>query len=285
MATDTNHAPVEKDTNGNYNFRGDIDHVDHAEALQRMRTAGSISMSPELFEKLYLSPQNAVKGDLRKTFGNPTPLALIGFLLSLFPLSMDLMGWRSISGTAAGQASIGAYFFCGGLLMILGSVGEWLLGNTFPFVVFGSFGGFWLTFGATLQPANAAVSAYTNPTDFYSSFGFFFIAMGLLCLIYLVCSIRTNVAFFIIFLTLVVAFGALTGAYWQTAAGNAVIAGKLLKVAGAFVFVTCLSGWWIFVAIMLASLDFPFALPVGDLSHIIRGASDRQSAKVNGHKV
>jgi len=34
----------------------------------------SLSISPELFEKLYLSPQNAVKGDLRKTFGNPTPL-------------------------------------------------------------------------------------------------------------------------------------------------------------------------------------------------------------------
>lgn len=43
-------------------------------ALKRIRTAGSISISPELFEKLYLSPENRVKGDLRKTFGNPTPL-------------------------------------------------------------------------------------------------------------------------------------------------------------------------------------------------------------------
>lgn len=46
--------------------------TDHA--LHRIRTAGSISISPELFEKLYLSPQTQVKGDLRKTFGNPTPL-------------------------------------------------------------------------------------------------------------------------------------------------------------------------------------------------------------------
>lgn len=42
--------------------------------LERVRTAGTISMSPELFEKLYLGPQNTVAGDLRKTFGNPTPL-------------------------------------------------------------------------------------------------------------------------------------------------------------------------------------------------------------------
>jgi hypothetical protein len=46
------------------------------DALKRMRTAGSISLSPELFEKLYLSPQNKVKGDLRKTFANPTPMSV-----------------------------------------------------------------------------------------------------------------------------------------------------------------------------------------------------------------
>jgi succinate-acetate transporter protein len=34
------------------------------------------------------------------------------------------------------------YFFFGGLLMIIGAVFEFLLGNTFPFVVFGSFGMF-----------------------------------------------------------------------------------------------------------------------------------------------
>jgi hypothetical protein len=43
-------------------------------ALQKIRTAGSVAVPPELFEKLFLSPQIAVKGDLRKTFGNPTPL-------------------------------------------------------------------------------------------------------------------------------------------------------------------------------------------------------------------
>jgi hypothetical protein len=48
--------------------------MDSDTALRRIRTAGSISISPELFEKIYLSPQNAVKGDLRKIVGNPTPL-------------------------------------------------------------------------------------------------------------------------------------------------------------------------------------------------------------------
>jgi hypothetical protein len=65
------------------------------------------------------------------------------------------MGWRGTGGAGVGAAGTGTYFFFGGLLMILGSVGEvrnsiiilylyslvqFLLGNTFPFVVFGSFG-------------------------------------------------------------------------------------------------------------------------------------------------
>jgi hypothetical protein len=47
---------------------------DRMETLNRFRSAASVSMTPELFEKLYLSPQNKVHGDLRKTFANPTPM-------------------------------------------------------------------------------------------------------------------------------------------------------------------------------------------------------------------
>ncbi len=43
-------------------------------ALHKIKTSGSITISPELFEKMYLTPQTPVKGDLRKMFGNPTPL-------------------------------------------------------------------------------------------------------------------------------------------------------------------------------------------------------------------
>lgn len=66
----------------------------------------------ELFEKIYLNPQQAVKSDLRSTFGNPTPLALLGFLLSLSPLSCQMMGWRGAGGGAdAGIADVGSYYF------------------------------------------------------------------------------------------------------------------------------------------------------------------------------
>lgn len=108
------------------------------EAINKIRTANSVTISPELFEKIYLNPQNAVKGDLRSTFANPTPLALLGFLLSLSPLSCELMGWRGAGGD--GIATVGAYWFVGGFLMSLGGILEFFLGNTFSFVVFCSFG-------------------------------------------------------------------------------------------------------------------------------------------------
>lgn len=71
------------------------------DALREIATNRSVVMSAEQFEKLYLSPHNKVKGELRRTFGNPTPMALIGFLLCLQPLCCTLMGWRGASNFAA----------------------------------------------------------------------------------------------------------------------------------------------------------------------------------------
>lgn len=79
--------------------------------------------------------------------------------------------------------------------------------------------------------------------------------------------------------------------------GNAAFAGKLQIAAGAFTFITCACGWWIFLAIMLASLDFPIQLPgkspvlcgsivfwltllvVGDLSTLIKPMSQKMADK------
>lgn len=126
----------------------------------------------------------------------------------------------------------------------------------------------------------------------------------MICFVFLICSLRTNIVFFTIFFTLVCAFGCLAGAYFNLALvyenpENTIAAAKaaklvvvssspisymegplltlIVKAGGAFTFVTSLAGWWIFVAIMLASLDFPISLPVGDLSHIIKGRSQKKT--------
>jgi len=187
--------------------------------------------------------------------------------------------------------------------MLLGGFLEFILGNTFPSIVFSSFGAFWLTFASTLQPFYNAYGAYSpDPTKpglglesvgFNASFAFFLIFMGVLCTIYFICSLRTNVVFMVIFLTLICAFGCLAGAFFQLAnayaaaavndaamsASHAATAGRCVVAGGAFTFVTSMAGWWIFFAIMLAALDFPFQIPVGDLSTMIKGASERKQER------
>lgn len=58
--------------------------------------------------------------------------------------------------------------------------------------------------------------------------------MAMLCFVFLICSVRTNIVFVIIFLTLVLCLGLITGAYWALASdyvGNALYAGRLLVVS------------------------------------------------------
>ena len=180
------------------------------------------------------------------------------------------MGWRGAGGD--GTAGVGFYYWFGGLLMFTGGVLEWVLGNTFSATVYTSYGAFWFALGTTLTPAFNAYGAYaTDPTQpwkglqnstYDASFGFFMLFMALLSLIYLVCALRTNVIYCVIFATLVMVFGFLTGYHWIKAIGHMQIAMKLEKAAGASGFISVLSGWYIFFSQMLASVDFPIVIPV-----------------------
>jgi succinate-acetate transporter protein len=173
--------------------------------------------------------------------------------------------------------------------MILGSFLEFILGNTFPFVVFGSFGAFWLTFAATLTPQYNASIAYdpahpaTSASDpvFASTFAYFQLYMGLLCFVFLICSLRTNVVFFAIFLLLVPAFTLLAGVFWKIAEGTPealATAVKAQHAAGGLTFAVALLGWYLLFVQLLASVDFPLNLPVGDLSRFIKGANEKAKA-------
>lgn len=90
--------------------------------MNKVQTMASIQMTPEMFEKLYLSPQTKTSNDLVRRVGNPTPIALIGFVLATTPLSMDLMKWRGAAGT--GAWGTGMILFFGGFMMALGGLFE-----------------------------------------------------------------------------------------------------------------------------------------------------------------
>ncbi|KAF4253100.1 hypothetical protein KXW98_006851 [Aspergillus fumigatus] len=234
----------------------------------------SVTLSAEQFEKLYLSPLTQRQGMLSKQMGNPTPLALGGFVITTTPLSCCLMGWRGATGS--GIAFTGPIIFLGGGLLVLTSILEFILGNTFPCVVFGTIGAFWFAFGCTMTPAfNAAAPFSTSATDtvaglsspdFLNTYAFLFIWMGVLMLIFLACATRTNAVYVAIFTTLTLVFGFLSGAYWRLAVADALVGNRLVVAAGACLFVASMLGFYLLVAQLFDSVGLPVRLPVGDLS-------------------
>jgi uncharacterized protein len=90
------HTPRPKANMGNdMTFHSDGSRRD---TLRKFRSAESIIIPRDVFEKLYLSPQQPAAGHYRKTFGSPTPVALVGFLLLVTPNACALMGWRGADG-------------------------------------------------------------------------------------------------------------------------------------------------------------------------------------------
>ncbi|KAJ5610851.1 hypothetical protein N7510_007570 [Penicillium lagena] len=255
-----------------------------AEMLRRIQTGESVLLPipRDAFEKLYLSPKTPTAGNLARTFGNPTPVCLMGFLLAATPASMAVMGWRGSGGN--GGAILPVFIFFGGMIQVVGAVGEWILGNTFSCALFFTYGTFWIVQGTTLIPDFGTGTQY-SPTgnglegmktaEYSATIGLYYVILSVVTFVYLICSIRTNAALFIALFLLVIAFALYAGMYFQIALGNAAQAATLQQYAGGFNFALCLPIWHIFVAQILEAVDFPISLPVGDLSTIVLGKTQK----------
>jgi uncharacterized protein len=132
----------------------------------------------------------------------------------------------------------------------------------------------WLLFHETF-PAQERHKVASPRLNLLHRFAFFLCSMGLLCFIYCIASTRTNLVFFI-FLLLVVTFGCFAGAFWHNTQGHAATGTILQHVGAALAFVICLLGWYIFFVLILAAVDFPYQLPLRDLSTVVKGASEKK---------
>ena len=118
----------------------------------------------------------------------------------------------------------------GGLLGILGAIGEFILGNSFSTMVFGIYGSFFLAYGATLQPAYNAYGAFSpdpsNPSagimapPFLAGIGFLGLMMALFSFFAMICSVRTNAVFVFVFVCLTFAFSFFAASNWYGADGD-----------------------------------------------------------------
>ena len=56
----------------------------------RYEPARIVTLTPELYERLFISPKTPLAGNLRSRFGNPTPIGVLGFSVRVIPLAISL---------------------------------------------------------------------------------------------------------------------------------------------------------------------------------------------------
>ncbi|EXJ67178.1 uncharacterized protein A1O5_09825 [Cladophialophora psammophila CBS 110553] len=264
MATDLQHTPTSTER----------DMIEEKPALAHTVSSGAISISPELFEKLYLTPKVPHAGDNIKRFANPTPLGFVGFVISTMTFAMVMMGWGGASGLSP---VVGIFFFVGPVLLVLTVIFEWIMGNFFSMMVCGLFAVFWLSFGMLQLPTLGLAEPYspsgTNAVigsaskEYNAVIALYLIVWGFALFTFFIFTLKTNLVFALIFFFVTAGAWVLSGAYWKVSTGDYDTAGDLQKTGGALLFIVGCLGWYMTFVMMAAEMRLAVKLPVGDLSH------------------
>jgi succinate-acetate transporter protein len=263
------------------NYAGDKAVNSHANDLSRQVT---LQLSSEQYERLFFQPSQA-KGDLSKRLGNPTLLGVLGFMIPFTTIVLSFLQFEGSSVFSVNAIS-GSFLFFGGIAMTIAGIGEFILGNTFPFVAFIVYGTHWVVLAYLSNTSNGILAGYTdgllNP-EYNAGQGNYNLVMAIVSFVFLLGSIRTNVPFVILFIGLVLLFSFVSAASYQlgynpTPAGLA-HAIHYYRIAGGFGFVAMTSGWYLTLIQVFAATGIPVPLPIFDLSHLVfpNGTKDQKA--------
>ncbi|KAK3711694.1 Meiotically up-regulated protein 86 protein [Vermiconidia calcicola] len=213
------------------------------------------------------------KIDPNRKFANPAPLGLCGFALTTFVLSLINLNTRGISEP---NIVIGAAFAYGGLCQLLAGMWEMAVGNTFGATALSSYGGFWIGTAIILTPGGFEIIhelELNGPMPFFYSFGFYLMGWFIFTFILLLCTLRSTVAFFLLFFTLDMAFLLLGIAYLLPFEG-APQAG-CLKAGGVFGLLAAFLAWYNALAGIADSSNSFFVVPVAHFPWSDKGRQER----------
>jgi len=175
------------------------------------------------------------KGVEGRKFANPAPLGLSAFALTTFVLGLINVGTRGIT---APNIVVALAFGYGGLIQLLAGMWEMAVGNTFGATALSSYGGFWISFGIILTPGGfdivASIEAADKAAGFTNSFGLFLMGWFIFTFLLLICTLKSTVAFFLLFFTLDMAFLLLSIGYLKGGSGKCITAGGGFALAAAF---------------------------------------------------
>ncbi|KAK4555089.1 Meiotically up-regulated protein 86 protein [Recurvomyces mirabilis] len=197
-----------------------------------------------------------------RKFANPAPLGLSAFALTTFLLSLINMGTRGITGPSL---VIGAAFAYGGLVQLLAGMWEMAVGNTFGATALSSYGGFWIAVAIILTPGGFEIVSSLTAADgsevaFLDSFGLFLMGWFIFTTLLLICTLRSTVAFFLLFFTLDMAFLLLGIGYLLN--GSGAPNGPCITAGGVFGILAAFLAWYNALAGIADPSNSFFLIPV-----------------------
>ncbi|KAF9250832.1 hypothetical protein DTO013E5_7276 [Penicillium roqueforti] len=219
-----------------------------------------------------------------RKFANPAPLGLCAFALTTFVLSAINMGTLDISSP---NIVVGLAFAYGGLVQLLSGMWEMAVGNTFGATALSSYGGFWIAFAIVLTPGGFEIGealgeSSSDPSKFYDSMGLFLLGWFIFTTIMLFCTLKSTVAFFMLFFTLDLTFLLLGIAYLQRSPDGS--PNTNVQMAGGFFgFLAAFSAWYNALAGLADNSNSFFIIPVAHFpwsptGRVRRGKTDRELA-------
>ncbi|KAJ5174961.1 uncharacterized protein N7482_000838 [Penicillium canariense] len=217
-----------------------------------------------------------------RKFANPAPLGLCAFALTTFVLSAINMGTR---GLTAPNIVVGLAFGYGGLVQLLAGMWEMAVGNTFGATALSSYGGFWIAFAIVLTPGGfeivSSLEADGGADFFYDSMGLFLMGWFIFTTILVFCTLRSTVAFFLLFFFLDLTFLLLGIAYLVRTDGAPTV--SIQKAGGFFGFMAAFAAWYNALAGLADNSNSFFIIPVAHFpwsptGRTRRGKTDRELA-------
>lgn len=178
---------------------------------------------------------------------NPAALGLGGFALTTFVLSTHNAGW------APDLTWVGLAFFYGGLAQFCAGMWEFRTGNTFGATAFSTYGAFWLALATFVL---LVLAGKVPVKDIANDEGWFLLSFAIFNTYMLFWSTRTNVAIFLVFLTLEITEIILFVGAFSANDG-------LIKLGGYTGVVTAMVAWYTSAAVVANSMRVAPILPVG----------------------
>ncbi|KAM0165957.1 hypothetical protein ACHAQE_002057 [Botrytis cinerea] len=216
------------------------------------------------------------KPTTERKFANPAPLGLSAFALTTFVLSLINIG---TAGVTKPSIVIALAFGYGGLVQLLAGMWEMAVGNTFGATALSSYGGFWISLAIVLTPGGfEIVSSYettgSGVNDFNNAFGFFLMGWFIFTTILLLCTLRSTVAFFLLFFFLDLAFLCLGIGHLRASATGVALSGAI-KAGGYFGIFAAFMAWYNALAGLADDSNSFFVIPVAHFPWSVKGRERR----------